>query len=116
MNPETPIKQSGEVKQAKFLRYIITGGLLLVLFAIVFAYIYFGMQLAKQADPVPVVDSEPTISEDDRTRAILQALENAPTEPTANVEEMLEALENAPTEPTANREEMLRALNYPGVE
>ncbi len=110
------MRESGAVKQAKFLRYIITGGLLLVLFAIVFAYIYYGMQLAKQGDPVPVTESVPVMSEEDRTRAILEALENAPTEPTANVEEMLEALENAPTEPTADREEMLRALNYPGVQ
>lgn len=102
-------------RQAQLLRYIITGGLFLVLFAIVAAYIYYGMQLAKQSDVVPVAEEQPGMSEDERTRAILEALENAPAEPTANVDEMLEALESAPTEPTADRDDMLRALNYPGV-
>ena len=73
------------------------------------------MQLAKAPteDITPVETTQ--MSEDERTRAILEALENATATPSANAEEMIQALENAPVEPSANREEMLRALNYPGI-
>jgi hypothetical protein len=114
MNPEQSMSHNQHARQAKYLRVIITIGLGTILLGLVAAYIYYGMQLAKAptADIVPVETTQ--VSEDERTRAILEALENAPTEPSANREEVLNALENAPTEPSANREEMLRALNYPG--
>jgi len=114
MNPEQPINHA-RATEAKHLRMIITAGLVLVLVGIVFAYIYYGMQLAKQADPSIVVEESTPISDDERTRAILEALERATSTPTADMEEMMQALESAPAEPTADREEMLRALGYPGV-
>ncbi len=82
-----------EAKEARHLRTIISVGLVLVLGAIVAAYIYFGMQLARETAPSDVLvetapeETTPTID------AIEAALENAPLATPEEVQAIEAALE-----------------------
>jgi hypothetical protein len=107
MNPELPVVNA---REAKHLRMIITSGLTLLLLGIVAAYIYFGMQLAKQ-DPVVEPMPLPEISATPDEQKIFEALQTAPqTADEAMVEAVGQALETADKAPTADPEAIRRAL------
>jgi predicted ABC-type exoprotein transport system permease subunit len=96
MNPERGMEF--EAKEAKYLRTIISVGLVLVLVGIVATYIYYGMQFAREAVPsnvaeVPVVETTSTME------AIEAALENAPVASPEEFAAIEAALENAPVAP-----------------
>ncbi len=108
------IEQSPKLTQvtdrAKTLRTIILLGLIGILACIVAAYIYFGMQHAKQSAVPPVSEEGAPTNVVDR-EAILSALENAT--PTVSPEEqalIVEGLETAPQATPAERAAILEAL------
>lgn len=106
MNPEQPM--GAQSKEARNLRLIIVVGLVLVLLAIVTAYIYYGMQFAKHTTaPTP---EEPVLSESDR---IMQALESAPVASPEDFAAVNAALEGAEVTTTANPADILKAMGEP---
>ncbi len=107
MNPEQPI--SINPREAKHLRAIITVGLVLLLVAILAAYIYYGMRLAsKSADIAEMPVAETLVSPDQAE--ILKALESAPIASNEDTEAVVNALESAPTASEADRNAILDAL------
>ncbi len=107
MNPEQPI--SINPREAKHLRTIITVGLVMFLFAILGAYIYYGMRLAADQNEAMVepVAQEP-MSPDQAE--ILKALEAAPIASPEDTEAVVQALEAAPAASASDREAILKAL------
>ena len=109
MNPEQPI--NAVARDARNIRIIITTGLLLVLGAIVAAYIYYGMQFAQHDEPMPVAEETMTPTPD--AEAIMAALESAPVASEEDANAVFEALEAADATPTADSAQVLEALDYP---
>lgn len=107
MNPEQPMNINS--REAKHLRIIITTGLLLVLVAILAAYIYYGMRLAQQAPADQTVETETESVSPDQAE-ILKALEAAPVATEAEAEAVLNALEDAPSAENSDRTAILEAL------
>ncbi len=110
MNPENPVQFSP--REAKNLRHIIVMGLGLVFFAIIAAYIYFGMQLARQPVEDMVTESTPP-STAPTQQDILEALEKAPVASPEMAKSVEDALNDAEVAPSADPAEVLRALDYP---
>ncbi len=107
MNPEQPI--SINPREAKHLRTIITLGLVLVLVAILAAYIYYGMSLATKSASNPEMPvAEAPVSPDQAE--ILKALEAAPVASPEDTEAVVKALEAAPDTSEADRQAILEAL------
>jgi Na+-transporting methylmalonyl-CoA/oxaloacetate decarboxylase gamma subunit len=107
MNPEQPI--SINPREAKHLRTIITVGLVLLLVAILAAYIYYGMSLATKSAGTPEVPvAEVQMSPD--AAEILKALEAAPAASPEDTEAVVKALETAPSASDAERQAILEAL------
>jgi hypothetical protein len=107
MNPEQPI--SINPREAKHLRTIITAGLVLLLVAILAAYIYYGMRLATKSAGTPEAPvAEAPMSADQAQ--ILKALEAAPIASPEETEAIVNALEAAPDTSETDRQAILDAL------
>ncbi len=107
MNPEQPI--SINPREAKYLRTIITVGLVLMLVGILSAYIYYGMRLAAKSTSTPEMPVAEAPMNADQAE-ILKALEAAPVATTEDTEAVVKALEAAPSASESDRTAILEAL------
>ncbi len=107
MNPEQPI--SINPRDIKHLRTIITIGLVLLLMAILAAYIYYGMRLATKSGDTPETPvAEAPMAPD--AAEIFKALEAAPLASPSDTEAVVNALEAAPSANESDRQAILEAL------
>lgn len=111
MNPEQ--RMDFEVKEARHLRTIISIGLVLVLGGIVAAYIYFGMQLARETVPSDVIVETPLEETSPTVDAIEAALKNAPLATPEEVQAIEAALDGTELASPEEVEAIQAALGQP---